>query len=378
MADIGVDFVGNLRSISIAVLIMTVLTGSISFAWEYSVSGEYLVGVGSPAVDIDVYGYSVPSLADWNNDGLDDLIVGCRDFVGCETGICEFGKVRIYLNTGTKEVPLFDDYSFAQVISGDLAVTNGGCLDCFPRVVYWDDDDRKDLVVGLSNGTVILYLNIGTDEAPVFDSGSNLQVGPAGSKIDIMVMYRATPCIVDWDNDGRKDLLVGCLDSKLNLYINEGTNSSPDFIFSSSIQSGGADLIVPSGRSSPFVVDLTGDGKKDILTGNTDGQVLLYANVGTDELPEFAGYVLVESDYVPIDLAGTPRSRPFVCDWDSNGYYDLLVGAGDGKVHLYFGPICEEPLAGDLNGDCVVDFSDLAILAYNWLACNLDIVEACN
>ena len=39
----------------------------------------------------------------------------------------------------------------------------------------------------------------------------------------------------------------------------------------------------------------------------------------------------------PIDLAGSPRSRPFVCDWNEDGYPDVLIGAGDGLVRLYEG-----------------------------------------
>jgi hypothetical protein len=84
-------------------------------------------------------------------------------------------------------------------------------------------------------------------------------------------------------------------------------------------------------------MDLDGDGNKDLLTGNTNGELLFYKNVGTDATPTFSGYSRITSQGIPIDLAGTPRSRPFVCDWTGDGHLDLLVGAGDGKVHLYQG-----------------------------------------
>jgi len=151
-------------------------------------------------------------------------------------------------------------------------------------------------------------------------------------------------------------------------------------------------------------MDLDGDGKKDLLTGNTDGQILFYKNDGLDSLPDFTGYVLVQSDGKPIDLAGTPRSRPFVCTWTGDGhfgpkdgYWDLLVGSGDGRIRLYRGipkpgdfdadgdldgddftflaKALDKPLpaggsAADLNKDGLVDVLDLRLFADLWLAAN--------
>jgi hypothetical protein len=94
---------------------------------------------------------------------------------------------------------------------------------------------------------------------------------------------------------------------------------------------------VPTGRSSPHVVDLDGDDRKDLLMGNTAGQLVFYANVGTDQAPSFSGPVLVTADGVPIDLPSSPRSRPFAGDWTGDGRTDVLLGAGDGLIRLYRG-----------------------------------------
>jgi hypothetical protein len=119
--------------------------------------------------------------------------------------------------------------------------------------------------------------------------------------------------------------------------LNEGADSSPDFVNQMLVQAYGSDLAVPSGRASPVVLDLDGDDKKDLLTGNTNGELLFYDNAGTDEAPTSSGYTLVETDGVPIDLPGSPRSRPSICDWKGDGSPDVLIGAGDGTVHLYQG-----------------------------------------
>jgi hypothetical protein len=38
---------------------------------------------------------------------------------------------------------------------------------------------------------------------------------------------------------------------------------------------------------------------------------------------------------------------------------------------------CRRPLRGDLNGDCRVDFQDMALMAMSWLECELDPPQAC-
>jgi len=201
-------------------------------------------------------------------------------------------------------------------------------------LVDWDADERKDLIVGHTDGTIKIYLNVNTDENPQFDGGTFLQVGSPGSKINIDVGSRATPKVIDWNDDGKRDLVVGALDGQIRVYINEGTGTAPDYRTTQFVQEGGSAMVVPSARSSPEVLDLDEDGRKDILT---NGQLVFYSNAGTDAAPTFSGYEYVEADGVPIDLPGTPRSRPYVCDWTEDGFLDVLVGAGDGLVRLYSG-----------------------------------------
>ncbi|MBN1124775.1 MAG: discoidin domain-containing protein [Sedimentisphaerales bacterium] len=50
------------------------------------------------------------------------------------------------------------------------------------------------------------------------------------------------------------------------------------------------------------------------------------------------------------------------------GLYTEVVG----------GYICLNPIANDLNGDCVINLADFAILAADWTSCNLLPAEACN
>ena len=146
------------------------------------------------------------------------------------------------------------------------------------------------------------------NQEPTFDSGEFLQYGEIGLKINIDVGSRATPTIADWNSDGKKDLVVGSIDGKIHIFLNKNTDAEPDFVFRSFALEDYLVLVVPGLRSSPEILDLDSDGRKDILTGNTNGQLLLYSNVGTDKEPLFSGYVPVDSNAVEIDLGGNPRS----------------------------------------------------------------------
>lgn len=361
----------------LASLSVLLLAGSLFSASARADTGVINLGpeeiIKAKGKDIVVPGYAVPSLADWNGDHLKDLLVG-------EGGGGYSGKIRVYLNVGTETDPCFTDYSYVQSNGKDLVCTPEGCLGCFPRVIDWYQDlknttyrgSKIDLLVGQADGVVKVFLNskrglldFGVDDAPSFDGGTAIMVGPTYSNI-LDVGARATPVLVDWNNDGELDVVAGGLDGGIHVYYNCGCGGYIPPRFSTSpidgvyVQANGRDLLVPSGRSSPVIMDVDGDGKKDILSGNTDGQILFYKNVGTDTLPMFAGYTMVQSNGQPIDLTGSLRSRPFVCYWTGSrdGYWDLLVGYGDGKIRLYRGL----PKAGDFSGNGALDADDFTIL----------------
>ena len=70
--------------------------------------------VQATGVDIQANAWSVSCLADWNNDGLVDLLVGEKTN--------DVGKVRVYLNEGSAAQPLFGNFSYVQSGEADLTV----------------------------------------------------------------------------------------------------------------------------------------------------------------------------------------------------------------------------------------------------------------
>ena len=76
--------------------------------------------------------------------------------------------------------------------------------------------------------------------------------------------------------------------------------SAPSLLAGVQLQADGQTIAV-DGESVPYVVDWTNDGKKDLLVGQfTEGNVHLFSNIGTDSSPVLTSSGLIESSGSPI------------------------------------------------------------------------------
>ncbi|MBC8423288.1 hypothetical protein H8E07_04120 [bacterium] len=111
----------------------------------------------------------------------------------------------------------------------EVLVENGGGVIqavgySMPSLADWNSDNLPDLIIGLADGRVVVHLNIGTTGTPVFDEGQYLQTGGVG----LDVGARATPSFVDWNDDDRRDLVVGGYDGRIHVFINTGADTRGD------------------------------------------------------------------------------------------------------------------------------------------------------
>ena len=68
-----------------------------------------------------------------------------------------------------------------------------------------------------------------------------------GKPIDIEVGH-LVPCTLDWNGDGKKDLIVGQFaGGKIRLYLNQGTDKAPEFGDFSFLEAGGEQISLPAG-----------------------------------------------------------------------------------------------------------------------------------
>jgi hypothetical protein len=138
-------------------------------------------------------------LLDMDADGDLDLV--------CATRI---GKVTWRKNVGTRSSPKFDAKARPLPMEKSAAPMEGF------NATYadWDGDGRRDLVVGSGRGHVVWHRNVGADDKPKFSSGRKLLNDSGFPEIkegDVPAAHgsRAKVHIVDYDNDGLLDIMLG-------------------------------------------------------------------------------------------------------------------------------------------------------------------------
>ncbi len=193
----------------------------------------------------------------------------------------------------------------------------------FGRKILVDWPGRNDLLLGDRDGFVTLYRNTGTADAPQYDAGIRLL---AGGK-EIKVKGRSAPYLVDWNGDGKMDLLVGNGAGYLQLFLNEGNNVFAPGVM---IKAGGKDLDVGS-NASPCVVDWNEDGKKDLAMGKGNGTIYVFLNEGNSEQPVFGKPIELNNGRLDVGS----NSSPDVADWNGDGKKDLIIGNDDGEIFVF-------------------------------------------
>jgi hypothetical protein len=195
-------------------------------------------------------------LANLVGNALPDLVV-------CHSG----NQVAIHRNTGTAKAPKFAETDLTFQVQQN-------CQGRFD-VADWDGDGLADLVAGSFGGKLVWYRNE--------RQADTLRFGRGKPFFDISLAYNSHPRILDFDQNGRLDVLLGVNWGTVSLYLNT-TAKKPSLSKSRLFHwSDGSNLNirkVNGDDTTPELADLDGDGVLDLISGGKNGRLFFMRGVG--------------------------------------------------------------------------------------------------
>jgi hypothetical protein len=96
----------------------------------------------------------------------------------------------------------------------------------------------------------------------------------------------------------------------------------------------------PGGHAAPFLVDLDGDGRRDLVVGGIGGRFRFFPNTNTDAEPRFEGgsrWLLAEGVPAQVRNWCCMAAAPQFVDLDADGIVDLTAGSYGGPSYWFRG-----------------------------------------
>ncbi len=232
------------------------------------------------------WGYSTIGVADWDGDGLLDILANSI-----------WGRIVWYRNIGSKESPRLEAARAVRIdwrdrprapawnwwVPGHQEMVSQWRTRPVP--VDWNRDGLMDLVMLDHEGYLALFRRIRGDRGPILLPGERIFESKPASAFDNkhnplndvpgLLRLNARRAggsgrrkidLVDWNGDGRLDLLVNS--TSVDLLLNRGLENGRT-IFSQDGPLSGTKL--GGHTTSPTTVDWDGDGKRELLFGAEDG-----------------------------------------------------------------------------------------------------------
>lgn len=156
--------------------------------------------------------------------------------------------------------------------------------------------NQWDMVMGegtYSANSIYLLHSTSTGPQPAYDEDHIQKIIPG------MGLEQLTPAVIDWNNDGKPDIIFGDRTGYVHLYLNSSTDpSNPTFVPAGDADPSGATddlksrLLIGGAQKlgnsiTVSVADLTGNHLPNLLIGRDDGTILYALNTGAPGHPLF-------------------------------------------------------------------------------------------
>ena len=283
--------------------LLDLVIGEYSYNWElYEQSSPNSNVFTLITENFNGFSYGVPTFQYLDNDGLLDLIIGGDS--GISHHEQEYQNSYDFVFIGYLNILFFPFHSYLAQVIIDI-----------------DNDDLLDLVFGETDGDLNHYEQASTNSC-------NFNVMPDlinPNRFD--VGRNAKPTIIDIDNDGLLDMIVGKYeelgDNTFDHYEQESPNSDSFVLITENFNN-------INGYTSTFK-DIDNDGLLDLIIGDggAGGQMSHYEQ----ESPGSYNFLFVSWNFSGIDI--TISIAPTFIDLDNDGLLDLIFGESYGRLYHY-------------------------------------------
>lgn len=266
---------------------------------------------------------TVPVLYDYDEDGLEDLMVA--NLYRYKPVMDKESTIAYYRNSGTVSNPSF---SFVSNDILNLSAESFG-LRSIPAFGDIDNDGDKDLFLGLQDGTLVFYENLSTGSGSVFNNPVLNYQDNNGTVISTGSYCH--PQLFDLNNDGLLDLILGKGNGNVSYFSNIGTLNTPSFqLENDTLGNIDVSFTTPNGYAAPHFFQFNEETM--CFVGNVDGQISHFSSVDGN-INSGESFSLETHNMGLIDVDA--YSSCWLNDIDDDGILNLFVGQDLGGVYCF-------------------------------------------
>lgn len=298
---------------------------------------------------VKLFSFPAVSLAEINNDGINDLIVS--PFDPSLRRSRHHNSVWFYKNTGSNKAPAFT-FEREDLFQHRMIDVGAGAM---PVLTDVDGDGLPDLIIGnygfndtcwydqfsilrcKYSARLSYFKNTGTTGNPAFRLVNDNFAG-----ISSLGLRATLPTFGDIDGDGKKEMIVGNESGNLLLFKDQSpTPGEVDY----QLVDDNFQQVKVGAFSAPQLIDLRGNGLLDLVLGQENGKLSYYQNQGSATEPVFIKTTenLGNVNVTDPNLSYTGRSIPHFFR-DKQNSLRLFVGSESGRIFYY------KDIEANLNG----------------------------